>query len=180
MDGSARLMLLQWSGPWPATQEQAVVISDPLGRARLTLEWLHSLPMQEVRFSPLVHSLTQTLIEYVKIQAEGEDACNDPIDELHRFITTTFKESLSMELLAARSGLSIPTINRQFRQRYGKPPMQLLQGVRVQAAAALLAGSSASLDDIAESVGLSSGNYLARLIRKNLSVPVRSLRGHRE
>ncbi len=76
----------------------------------------------------------------------------------------------SVTALAARAGVSPRHFSRMFLREFGQTPMQFVDRVRVEAACALLATTSDTLDTIADRCGIGSSESLRRLFRRELGV----------
>ncbi len=68
----------------------------------------------------------------------------------------------SVASLAALAGMSRSSFNRQFSASYGCTPMELVQIVRLRAAARMLAGSALPVKSIAAAVGYASRSHFSR------------------
>jgi AraC family transcriptional regulator len=76
-------------------------------------------------------------------------------------------EDLSLDELAAETGLSLYHFARMFKQTVGVPPRVYLTQLRMEKAGELLRTTQLSITQIAQEVGYSSGQVLARIFLKH-------------
>jgi AraC family transcriptional regulator len=76
-------------------------------------------------------------------------------------------EDLSLEELAAETGLSLFHFARMFKQSVGVPPRVYLTQLRIEKASELLRCTELSITEIAQEVGYSSSQVLARIFIKH-------------
>jgi AraC-like DNA-binding protein len=77
----------------------------------------------------------------------------------------------TLDELARRAGLSRSSLAERFVELVGHPPMQYLARWRMQLAAGLLAGGSASVAQVADEVGYASEAAFSRAFKKIVGVP---------
>lgn len=83
-----------------------------------------------------------------------------------RHIGDHYSEQVSMAEMARLAGLSSTHFNRRFRQLLRMAPVEYLRTVRVQAARRLLAGSTATLAQIAAETGFTDQSHFTRRFRQ--------------
>lgn len=83
-----------------------------------------------------------------------------------RHIEANYAEPVSMTDMARLAGLSSTHFNRRFRQLLRMTPLEYLRTVRVQAARRLLAGSTATLAQIAAETGFTDQSHFTRRFRQ--------------
>ena len=76
----------------------------------------------------------------------------------------------TLEEMAEEIGLSRSSLAERFSEYVGCPPMQYLANWRMQLAAGLLTGGSASIAEIAEQVGYESEAAFSRAFKRNLGL----------
>ena len=84
------------------------------------------------------------------------------------YLQQHYHESIKCEQLAARAYLSPTHFSRIFKQETGQTIVQMLQGIRIQAACDLLENSLLSVSDIASHVGYADQTYFFRLFERTL------------
>ena len=75
-------------------------------------------------------------------------------------------EEITLERLSAVAHLNKYTLVREFRARYGVPPMRALAQARVSRAKRLLRFTDDTVETIGAAVGVPDPNYFARLFRR--------------
>jgi AraC-like DNA-binding protein len=85
----------------------------------------------------------------------------------------------SVEELGQRVGLSRSALHERFAGMIGQPPMQYLTNWRMQAAAALLRDTAATVASIAQDVGYDSEAAFARAFKRALGMPPAAWRRER-
>ena len=80
---------------------------------------------------------------------------------------TRMSEDLCLDELAAEAGLSIFHFARMFKQSLGVPPRVYLTQLRMEKATELLQSTELSITEIAQEVGYSSSQVLARIFLKH-------------
>ncbi|MFJ3309689.1 GlxA family transcriptional regulator [Streptomyces sp. NPDC086549] len=93
---------------------------------------------------------------------------DDRIDELRRWIAEHLTEDLSLEVLAARTHLSVRHFTRLFHQRTSTTPAAYVEAARLEAARRLLEDSDRSLPEVSTASGLGSVETLHRVFRRRL------------
>lgn len=106
--------------------------------------------------------LEKATIEYAPDTMHIDDA----IGKAMQYITTHFRESLSVENLATQAGLSRDHFSRKFTSRYGCSPVRYITKLKIREAEALLVTTNQSISEIAEAVGFSDSSYFSRLFKK--------------
>lgn len=106
---------------------------------------LRSLPV-----SPVVDSPLRLLLQ------------NTRLGRAVRAVIASPQNSHSVDSLAALAGVSRSCLNRQFSASYGCSPMGFVHGVRMRAAARMLAGSDLPVKSVAAAVGYASRSQFSR------------------
>ena len=87
---------------------------------------------------------------------------NASVDHMNRH----YSEDITLERLAAISGISLQHFCRVFRSKLGMRPMEYLARVRVTQAKILLDETDEKINDIAKAVGFGDQNYFGLTFRK--------------
>lgn len=98
------------------------------------------------------------------------------VSELFRYIYDNYQHQINLESLAEVTGLSPKYFCRFFRELTGKRPMEYLNGFRIDCAAALLATSDESVNEIAYACGFVDPCYFAKLFKRYRGISPRSYR----
>ncbi|GAB4560062.1 MAG: GlxA family transcriptional regulator [Haliangiales bacterium] len=109
---------------------------------------------------------------------ERAAAATDNIAAVQRYIAEQPGADLSVEALAAQAGMSPRHFARVFRAEVGVTPARYVQEMRVEAARWSLERSRASIDEIAASCGLGSGETMRRAFLRVLGTTPAGYRAH--
>jgi transcriptional regulator GlxA family with amidase domain len=85
-------------------------------------------------------------------------------------VTASPRRNHTLATLAATAGISPRHLSRLFLAETGHTPQHFIDRTRLEAACAMLTGSQASLEQIAELTGLGSSESLRRLFHRELAV----------
>ena len=99
------------------------------------------------------------------------------VDRAGRWARERLSQGLSVEELAAASGLTPRTFARRVANATGMSPVQFLGRLRVERAVELLETTDLSVEAIAREVGYAEPTTLRRLLRRATGEAPRSLRG---
>lgn len=91
------------------------------------------------------------------------------LKDVCRWAATNLDADLSVETLAARSGLSSRQFSRLFRDAIGAPPASYIKALRLDAARTLL-GQGAAVAQAAEASGFSSADAFRRAFERQFGV----------
>lgn len=83
------------------------------------------------------------------------------------YLEDNYQEPITLEKLAHEVFFSPRHLARVFKTITGSTVMEYLTEIRIARAKQLLEGSDASLEDIAQECGISSGSYLSTLFKKH-------------
>ncbi|WP_309398447.1 helix-turn-helix domain-containing protein [Cerasicoccus maritimus] len=83
------------------------------------------------------------------------------------YICEHYREPLTLDAIAAASGISISRLAHLFPQEIGVTPMRYLEQHRIEVARQRLAGTTDSITTIAEHVGYGSASYFSKVFRAN-------------
>jgi transcriptional regulator GlxA family with amidase domain len=103
---------------------------------------------------------------------------SDEVAAAERFARKSLHRPLGVADLARAAKTSVRTLERRFEEAIGMSPARYLRRLRAERAAHLLATTSRSLADVAEAVGHVDSATLWRILRSELGVSARELRGH--
>lgn len=131
----------------------------------------------ESQFSPEIRRAYHTTL-YTE---QGRHAHHDEdIAHVQDYLTTHSHQSIAMDEIAAKFGLSPRTFNRRFKKITGDTPLQHLQRCRLENARELLRNSNLSVAEIAEHVGYRDVSYFAGLFKRHFAMlPMRYRRAVR-
>jgi transcriptional regulator GlxA family with amidase domain len=130
--------------------------------ASLTAKYL----IVDSRPSQSVYALTDHLVH------------SDPIvQRFESWARAKLRDGFSLDNAARAVGSSKRTLARHMERVLGKSPLSYFQILRVERAVHLLKTSNSSVDEVAERVGYSDGTTLRTLLRRQLNLGVRAIRG---
>jgi len=136
------------------------------------------------RVSPQLASLTA---KYLIVDSRPSQAVyaladhlihSDPmVQNFENWSRAKLRDGFSLDDAARAVGASKRTLARHIESVLGKTPLSYFQSLRVERAVHLLKTSSASVDEVAERVGYSDGATLRALLRRQLNLGVKQIRG---
>ena len=86
------------------------------------------------------------------------------------YIRHHYNEAISLEQLSTQCSVSVPHLIRSFKKYLNCTPHEYLLAYRLRQAKQILVGSSASIEQIAESCGFNSASHFTRAFRANTSL----------
>lgn len=99
------------------------------------------------------------------------------VQRFERWARARLAEGFSLDDAARAVGASKRTLARHLERVIGKSPLAYFQTLRVERAVHLLRTDGATVDEIAARVGYADGATLRLLLRRQLGVGIRELRG---
>lgn len=85
-----------------------------------------------------------------------------------RLMEEEFRQTISVESIAERSGVSPEHFTRRFCSEMGMTPIKYLTGLKLQAAMNDLLNTNDNLESIALRNGFANGNYFCKVFRKSV------------
>ncbi len=95
---------------------------------------------------------------------------DDPVERLRRSLGPRLREDLTAETLADLAGVSLRTLQRLFRERFGTSPMNWLMETRLQEAARLIRAGDDPVTKIAYRVGFKDPSHFTRRFKARFGV----------
>lgn len=103
---------------------------------------------------------------------------SDPVvQRFEQWARAKLARGFSLDEAAKAAGASKRTLARRMQNVLGKTPLSYFQSLRIERAVHLLRTGSASVDEIAQQVGYADGTTLRTLLRRELNVGVREIKG---
>src|SRR5262249_14165020 len=99
------------------------------------------------------------------------------LEKLEEFVAANLARPIDLADLARVAGVSSRTLARLVHRVLGTTPMRFVQRIRAEHAVRLLQTTSASIDVIADQVGYREPGALRRVLRREMGVSPRDLRG---
>ncbi len=148
------------------------VCQQPQVRQCLDMILLESSGEMEDR-SEMCQSLLRVLLRLVTRQrdfflepAVAEPRSNREMAMVRRYIDTSFKESITLDKLAALAHLNKYYLVHAFQREYGVSPIRYLVRRRIRESRFLLSETDLSLSHIAQTLGFSSLSYFSQCFRR--------------
>lgn len=117
----------------------------------------------------LLCELLLLLSEYQQNQPKAEQGnariTNKTIDAISGYISTHYREKLTLDDLAERFHMSRYYLSRLFKQTTNISLMEYLNGVRLRAAKELLENTASPIADVAAEVGYATPGHFTRMFR---------------
>jgi len=110
------------------------------------------------------------ILDFPRDHGDGE------ILKAQRWMEANFAETIPIDALARRLGISPRHFKRRFKLATGETPLGYLQRVRIEAARQKLAQTHTSLDAITRQVGYEDGSSFRRLFRRHTGLSPRAYR----
>ncbi|RAV16353.1 helix-turn-helix domain-containing protein [Paenibacillus contaminans] len=132
---------------------------------QLVVLWKRRGHMTAMRRNILLHEFLLALVQDFRAQKIAGDA-TAAIEATQDYMTTNYREPLTLEGLSGMAGLSVSHYSRLFKKIIGYTPIDYLTHLRVDRAKELLVLSDYRLKSIASSVGYSDEFYFSRMFKK--------------
>src|SRR5690625_3380459 len=104
------------------------------------------------------------------LNIESKIKHQDPIKKAKVYINENYSDQLTLDDIVEVSGLSKYHFTRLFRTTIHSTPIQYLTKVRINKSIELLKNESLTIEDIAEQVGFSNGNYFNKVFRSAMDM----------
>jgi len=98
------------------------------------------------------------------------------ISNIQNFIENNLNSDLTIEKLAAMSGMSTRNFNRRFKAATGETAVKYIQLVRVEAAKSQLENNSCTFDQIAYDLGYENTSFFRRIFKRTTGLSPSSYR----
>ena len=93
---------------------------------------------------------------------------SNPIRQTIAFIHQNLGNTLTLEIIAQNVGFSRTYITHRFKKEVGITPMQYILNKRIEIAKQLLISTNRSIQNIANSVGITDWSYFSKLFKENV------------
>ncbi|MCG3148866.1 MAG: HTH-type transcriptional activator RhaS [Verrucomicrobiae bacterium] len=145
-------------------------LSDTLGRIGEMSRWLLADRDVHCPGQPLLHAI---LTEFNRLVTHPDDPL---VTGLRTHIRQHLADSITLDHLAAKAGLSKFHLIRRYKALTGRTPLEDVRHIRLQTARDLLLTTALSLKEIAPRVGLGDEYRLCRLFRQYFQTTPGALR----
>lgn len=100
----------------------------------------------------------------------NKDHEDEEVLQAQEWIEANYRQSIKMEVLAKKAGISLRQFNRRFRSATGETAVKYLQHTRVEASKVLLVTTRQTFDDISPMVGYENVSFLRRVFRSSTGI----------
>ena len=129
----------------------------------------------------LCHNLIETLLIRMRrlYELEYGAAFSDPrVRKTIHYLLPRFRESISLEQIAAKVNLSPGRLNALFREHYGTSVIKWRDNLRLQKAKELLSHGDMAITRVAAYVGYDDPLYFSRRFKAQFGMPPRAYKAH--
>lgn len=131
--------------------------------------WNGQDQLGSIKVKGLFFQLIQLALEQ-QIRVENEGQQLSLTDQVLRYITTHFRQSISLDSLAQSLNYSPQYLSRKFKEQTGVTPTEYLIRLRIGEARSLLSATEASLQEIATYVGYTDPFYFNRIFKREMGI----------
>lgn len=112
----------------------------------------------------------------IQLAKPKEAVLDDIVPMLKRYVEEHYSERITKEALASCAHCSVAGMYRMFQKRFGMPPSQYINKVRLGKASVLLESSAQSIGEIALAVGFDDPVYFSKLFKSYCGISPRGYR----
>jgi transcriptional regulator GlxA family with amidase domain len=151
--------------------ERSVALDDPLGPVAVALSIV-----KRDRGAPAARAVADRVAPGTRrrlgaVLGELDDGgAREKIDTAARWILENYGQPISVAKAAEVAAMSERSFLRRFKSQIGITPSEYLLRARLDASCTLLVGTDLPVDKIARRCGIGSGDGLAKMFRKRLSI----------
>lgn len=143
----------------PQTLPQDPLLSDLASRTKSMSDWRWATALAHAVFAAWISSLgakqRQSLDEHL--------SASDPLRPALQLLEQHISDPLPVESLAKACEMSVDTLSRLVRRRFGRSPAAWIRRRRCARAAELLASSTKSIEVIAQECGFANRDHFSRV-----------------
>jgi len=119
----------------------------------------------------IARRLLEVLMLYVEQYCEeGSFTPDDKMERVRQYIHSNFSRRMTIAELASIAHTSPSYLDRLFRRKLSRSPIQYVNWIRARAAAQLLVRKDLTVSHVGELVGIQDPKYFARIFRKYTGV----------
>lgn len=101
------------------------------------------------------------------------------IDDIVLYLENNFKSNISMFSLAAHFAVSVASLRRMFHQKFGIPPVEYINMLKIERAKELLRINECSIEMICEELAFYDVSYFYKVFKKYTGItPVKYKKSH--
>lgn len=117
----------------------------------------------------LFHHVLYAIVEDLHLQ-EKQSSTAMLIEETFEYLKRHYKENVSVDQLAAMTGLSTSHYSKLFKEKIGYSPKDYLIRLRINRAKQFLEFSDSQLKDVAQKVGYPDEFYFSRIFKRVVGI----------
>lgn len=125
-----------------------------------------AIQMARSLVTPMVRSGGQSQFS-AELDRKARDA-EGRFRELHEWLGSNLQAPISVDVMAARCGMSSRNFSRQYTATMGTPPAKAVEAIRVDAARNLLGASETGIKSIAAACGFQDGGRMRRAFLRQI------------
>jgi AraC-like DNA-binding protein len=169
-------MTFRWQGLAP---RELACAEDRRGRMREIVRWLYEDRLSNDRSRESVRDAlcAAAIAEFLSQPADDRDAI---VERTRAWILEHLADSIALEDLAGREGLSRYHFIRRYKAASGRTPMEEVRAIRIDHARSLLLGTSLTLKEIAPLAGFANEYCLSRAFHRAVGASPSSLRSYHD
>ena len=133
-------------------------------------------PLRTVRFQNHLVALLLDVVRFAGCRTHGPRRNHATLERLKAMIEADLAEPVSLAALARTAGLSVPRFKVWFKEQTGVPPGEYILRRRVDEACRLLTGTKMKITDLGYTLGFSSSQYFATVIKRYTGLTPRQVR----
>ena len=118
----------------------------------------------------LPEELSRILHSYSSKYLLNNNESDNSMDSIHEYIEMHFQEKITLTSLADKFGYTPNYISSSFRKKFGLTVIQYLNQIRLLHACQLLTQTNMNIQEVAESIGFSDGNYFTRIFTREYHI----------
>lgn len=132
--------------------------------------WREHGQLEKFQARALLYQLAGELLRQLRELETGEASKSDLVSQAVHYMEERYGESMTLQELASALQSAPRSLQRQFKAKMDVSPMDYLIGIRMKRASDLLAGTGATLREIAEATGYADSYYFSRAFKKHSGV----------
>ncbi|WP_378107689.1 AraC family transcriptional regulator [Cohnella cellulosilytica] len=136
---------------------------------QMELYWRQSAALEKLQARGILYQFIYELLR--QLQAQNISAVKpDIVSQVRRYIDERYTDPLTLDDLAQLFNYSARNLSRLFKQRTGYSLIDYTIRLRMDQAQAMLVGTEAAIQEIAEQVGYKDRMYFNRIFKKHVGI----------
>jgi len=118
----------------------------------------------------IVDLLMQLLLHYLKNALDNLESIDDPIRRVLLYMNENLSKQIQLDDLAEIAHYSTSYLNRKFKERTHRTPLNYLRQLRMDTAKKLLENKTLELSQISSLVGIDDPKYFSRIFSQTFGI----------